>query len=143
MVLVDVNLPLHAVNSESPFHERARTWWDSLLSQPDPVCLAWVTVLGFVRIATNSRVFVHPMLHTEAMACIDSWLEQPCIRIIEPLPGHWDLTKELLHAAGTAGNLTTDAHLAALAIQHSCTLCSTDSDFSRFPGLQWKNPIVG
>jgi len=142
MILVDVNLPVHAVNLDSPFHKKAKAWWDARLSDAKPVCLPWVTVLGFVRITTNRQVLAEPLSHTEALEYVDSWFGQPCIRTIDPLPGHWDLVRSLLDGAGSAGNLTTDAHLAALALQHGCEVCSTDADFGRFPGLRWQNPLA-
>lgn len=142
MILVDVNLPVHAVNLDSPFHPAARDWWDEVLSGIEPVCLPWITVVAFVRITTNRRILPNPLSPAEAFAYVDSWFGQSCVRSIEPLPGHWELMKRLLDAAGTAGNLTTDAHLAALAIQHGCEVCSTDTDFARFPRLRWWNPLT-
>ena len=142
MVLVDVNLPIHAVNNDSPLHEGARDWWDETLSGVRPVGLAWVVASGFVRITTNRRIVARPLTPAEATEHVSSWFEQPCVRVLGPQPGHWRLATSLLEAAGTAGNLTMDAHLAALAIEHGCELCSTDSDFARFPGLNWRNPLV-
>lgn len=141
MILVDVNLPVHAVNLDSPFHPAARAWWDATLSGLEPVCLAWITVVGFVRITTDRRIVPDPLSPAQAFEYIDSWFGQPCVRSIEPLPGHWELMKQLLDAAGTAGNLTTAAHLAALAMQHGCDVCSTDTDFARFPRVRWRNPL--
>ena len=140
MILVDVNLPVHAVNLDSPFHEKARTWWDAVLSGVEPVCLPWVTVLGFLRIATSRHILAQPMSHTTACEYVDGWFGQPCVRSIDPLPGHWELVRSLLESGGSAGNLTTDAHLAALALEHGCVVYSTDADFGRFPGLRWTNP---
>jgi len=142
MILVDVNLPVHAVNADSPFHSAARNWWDGALSGIEPVCLGWVTVMGFVRITTNRRIVPNPLSPGEAFAYVDSWFRQPCVRSIDPLRGHWELMKELLEVAGTAGNLTTDAHLAALAMQHGCEVYSTDTDFARFPRVRWTNPLA-
>jgi toxin-antitoxin system PIN domain toxin len=98
-------------------------------------------VFGFVRIVTNPRILAEPLSVSDAIAYVNGWFEQPCVQIVEPLDGHWGLAASLLEQAGTAGNLTTDAHLAALAIQHGCELCSTDTDFGRFPGLRWRNPL--
>ena len=117
MDLVDVNLPVHAVNADSPFHERARQWWDGRLSGSEPVCLAWVTVVGFVRITTSRHVLCAPLTHEEACGYVEGWFGQACVRTIDPLPGHWGLVRSLLDSVGSAGNLTTDAHLAALALQ--------------------------
>ncbi len=140
MILPDVNILLHAVNADSPRNEHIRLWWDNCLAGPTPVYLPWVVILGFVRISTNPRLFDAPLSVDEAVGYIRSWLRQPPVRSIVPMDGHWDLVEKLLSHAGTAGNLTTAAHLAALAIQWDCTLYSTDTDFARFPGVKWKQP---
>jgi uncharacterized protein len=126
---------------DSPFHENARSWWDSVLSNSEPVCLPWVTILGFIRISTGRHVLTKPMTHTAACGHVESWFGQPCVRTLDPLPGHWTRVQTLLRDAGTAGNLATDAHLAALAMEHGCELFSTDADFARFAGLRWTNPV--
>jgi uncharacterized protein len=140
MIFPDTNVLIHAVNADSPRHEHFREWWDASLSGSTPVCLAWAVVLAYVRITTNPRIMSHPLSTDEACSDVASWLSQGCVRIVSPLDGHWQLVHALLREAGTAGNLTSDAHLAALAMQHGCTLYSTDTDFARFPGLSWKQP---
>jgi toxin-antitoxin system PIN domain toxin len=140
--LVDVNVLLHAVNADAPRHQAAMSWWQARLSAEEPVFLAWVTILGFVRIATNARIVAAPLSVAEAGAYVREWLAQPSVRIATPLEGHWARVEALLASAGTAGNLTTDAHLAALAIEHGSEVCSTDTDFARFPGVRWCNPLV-
>jgi hypothetical protein len=105
------------------------------------VALAWVVVLGFVRIGTNPRVFEHPMLPEEALERVSDWLALPHIHLIHPAEHHFEQWSSLLKAIGTAGNLTTDAHLAALAIERGLILHTTDADFARFPGLKWHNPL--
>jgi hypothetical protein len=140
MILPDVNILIHAINEDSPKNEKIRKWWDSVLSEPTPVFFPWAVLLGFVRISTNPRLFGNPLSIREASTYVRSWLNQPQVTIINPKNGHWDLVEELLHKAGTAGNLTTDAHLAALAIQWDCVIYSTDTDFARFPGVKWKLP---
>jgi uncharacterized protein len=142
MILVDVNVPIHAINRNSPHHAQLRTWWDERLSGMSPVAIPWAVCFGFVRITTNPRIVTPAFGVGEALDYVASWLKQPCVKIPEPLDGHWDLAASLLRAAGTAAALTTDAHLAALAIQHGCELCTTDTDFSRFPGLRWRNLLV-
>jgi len=141
-ILVDVNIPIHAINENSPHHERLRVWWDEQLSGARPVGLTWNVCFAFVRITTNPRIVAAPLSVDEATEYVTSWLNQPCVRIVEPLDGHWELAASLLRQAGSGGNLTTDAHLAALAIEHGCVLCSTDTDFSRFPGLEWRNLLA-
>ncbi len=143
MILVDVNIPVHALSRGSREHGRLREWWDGHLSGVTPVAIPWAVSFGFVRIMTNPRIVSPPLGVEEALGCVSSWFRQPCVRVIEPLDGHWELTASLLRRVGAAGNLTTDAHLAALAIQHGCELCSTDADFARFPGLRWSNPLDG
>ena len=138
MILPDVNVLLHAVNSDSPKNEGIHTWWDHCLIGVRPVYLTWIVILGFVRISTNPRIFNEPLNVSEAGNYISDWLEQPPVDIIIPREGHWEIVQELLEKAGTAANLTTDAHLAALALQWDCTVYTTDTDFARFEGLKWK-----
>jgi toxin-antitoxin system PIN domain toxin len=141
MILVDANILLYAEDSLGSDHEKARAWWDEQLSGGDPVCLCWEVILAFIRIGTNARVFKRPLAVREAVSRVQSWLDQPCVRIVRPADRHWAVLQELLMSGQAAGNLASDAHLAALAMEHGCTLCSTDSDFSRFPKLKWVNPL--
>jgi toxin-antitoxin system PIN domain toxin len=141
VIIPDVNLLLYAYDSSSASHERARLWWERTLSGREPVSVAWVTLLGFIRIGTHSRVFARPMSVAEALAHVDSWLMQPVVEVIQPGPRHWTILSELLKQARVAANLTTDAHLAALALEYGATLCSSDSDFRRFAGLRLENPL--
>jgi len=141
MILVDANILLYAEDSLSPSHRVARRWWDGCLSGTEPVCLCWPVISGFVRIATNSRVFEHPLDLEDAVSRVQGWLDQPCVRLIRPSERHWPLFREMLIEAQALGNLVTDAHLAALALEHGCELCSTDGDFARFPKLKWRNPL--
>lgn len=141
MILVDANILLYAEDSLSPSHRAARRWWDGCLSGTEPVCLCWPVLCAFVRIATNSRVFEHPLALEEAVARVQSWLDQPCVRLVRPSERHWPLFREMLIEAQAVANLVTDAHLAALAVEHGCVLCSTDGDFARFPKLKWRNPL--
>ena len=142
MILVDANLLLYAEDSRSPHHNRARSWWDGHLSGTDPVGLCWLVINAFIRIGTNPRVFEHPLLIEQALARIQSWLDQPPSRLIHPTERHWVVFQEMLTAGQASGNLVPDAHLAALALEHGCTLYSSDSDFSRFPRLKWRNPLA-
>lgn len=141
MILVDANILLYAEDNLSPLHRVARRWWDGCLSGTEPVCLCWPVLSAFVRIATNSRVYEHPLALEEAVARVQSWLDQPCVRLIRPSERHWPLFREMLIEAQALGNLVTDAHLAALAVEHGCQLCSTDGDFARFPKVKWRNPL--
>ncbi|MFZ1200582.1 MAG: TA system VapC family ribonuclease toxin, partial [Desulfobacterales bacterium] len=136
MILVDANILLYAEDSLSALHHPAREWWDDRLSHDEPVCLCWTVLSAFIRIGTNPRVFENPLSLEQACSRIQSWLEQPCTRIIRPTEHHWPVFQQMLIGGQAVANLVTDAHLAALAIEHGCTLSSTDSDFSRFPKLK-------
>lgn len=143
MIIPDLNLLIHAYNSASPVHAEARGWWEELLSRPAPaVGLAWVVVLGYVRLTTHPRVMANPLTASAACADVESWLAQPQVTLLHPGERHAVTLFHLLRNLGTAGNLTTDAHLAALAMEYQATLHTTDADFARFSGLRWENPLV-
>lgn len=142
MILVDANILLYAEDRTSPRHSAARTWWDAQLSGASPVCLCWTVLNAFLRIGTNPRVFEHPLSLDQAIARVQSWLGQPCVRLVHPSERHWTMFRKMLLSGQAAANLVSDAHLAALAVEHGCVLMSTDADFSRFPGLKWKNPLA-
>ena len=142
MILVDANILLYAEDQLSGQHSQARAWWDAQLSGNSPVCLCWTVLGAFIRIGTNSRVFDHPLSLDQALSRIQSWMDQPCTRIVTPTERHWDVFQKLLREGQASANLVTDAHLAALAVEHGCELNSTDSDFSRFPDLKWRNPLT-
>lgn len=141
MILVDANLLLYAEDSSSEHHEAARTWWDAQLSDSEPVALCWPVINAFIRIGTNPRLHQRPLTLKEASERVQSWLDQPCVRLIQPTDQHWTLFQQMLRSGKAVGNLVSDAHLAALAVEHNCMLHSTDADFSRFKGLKWKNPV--
>jgi uncharacterized protein len=141
MILVDVNLLIYAEDSLSEYHTAARTWWDAQLSGVEPVCLCWPVVKAFIRIGTNPRASRQPLTIKEAIERVQSWLDQPWVKIIQPTENHWTIFQQMLRAGNATANLVSDAHLAALAVEHNCILNSTDSDFARFRGLKWKNPI--
>lgn len=141
-MLIDANLLLYAYHPRADQHEASRAWLEAVLSGPDLVCFAWLTLWAFLRIATNSRVFEHPLSTTEAEAAISSWLAQPATGILEPGERHWDILRGLVRDGQTAGPLVMDAVLAAIAIEHGATVCTTDRDFTRFSGLKWINPLT-
>lgn len=143
MKVVDINVFLYAVNRDAERHEVVRRWWEGALTGDESVGLPWIVLSGFLRISTNPRVYPEPMSADEALARVDAWLSTETVAVITEKPEHWRVLRNLLAAAGTAGNLTTDAHLAAIAITHDATLVSCDSDFARFQGLRWKSPIYG
>jgi toxin-antitoxin system PIN domain toxin len=142
VILVDANILLYAEDSLSTLNEPARTWWDERLSGSAPVCLCWPVLTAFIRIATNTRLHQRPLTLKEAVERVQSWIEQPCVRIIQPEEQHWEILQRMLYDGNATANLVSDAHLAALAIEHNCELCSTDADFARFPRLNWRNPLV-
>ena len=142
MIVPDINLLIYAYDTTSPFHAAAAAWWQNCLSGEEPVGLAPVVLFGFVRISTHPRVFLHPLTAAEAAGVVRSWLEQPVSRILEPSLDHISDVLGLLEGVGTAGNLVTDAQIAALALEHDAILHTTDADFLRFPGLRWTNPLT-
>jgi len=140
--IVDLNILLYAVNSEAAQHDRARQWWERAVNdQDDAIGLPWLVVLGFLRLSTNPRVFPRPLSFEAATARVDAWLALDTVRVVREKDGHWNILRSLLAASGAAGNLTTDAHLAALALSHDAVLVSSDADFSRFEGLRLENPL--
>jgi len=141
VILVDANLLLYAEDRLGQHHEAARSWWDEQLSGASPVCLCWTVLCAFIRIGTNPRVFESPLSLEQAAARVQGWLDQPCVRLVHPTDRHWFVLGRLLKDGNASANLVMDAHLAALAIEHGCVLASTDADFSRFPGLRWRNPL--
>ena len=141
MKLPDVNLFLYAADESSPRHRSALAWVNETLSGTETVALAWATMLGFIRISTNPAAFGKALDPEEALDVVDGWLAQPPATIVHPTERHASVLRDLLVPLGAAGNLTSDAHLAALAIEHGATLCSCDVDFSRFRGLRWIDPL--
>ena len=142
MILVDVNLLVYAVDADSPHHAAARRCVEDVLSGDESVGLAWIVILAFLRITTRPGILRRQLTHEDALAYVDEWLGLDCVHAVVPGPQHWGLLRTLLETAGTAGNLTSDAHLAALAIEQGATLYSTDGDFARFPGLRHVNPLT-
>ncbi len=141
MILPDINLLIYATDTTSRFHRAARGWWEKALSSQETVALPWAVTLGFIRLATHPRIFATPLTVAAACAVAREWLARPMVQIIEPGPRHQDILFQLLEKAGTGANLTTDAHLAALAIEYQAVLHTSDSDFARFSGLRFRNPI--
>ena len=142
MIVPDANILIYATNRDSAHHRAALAWWESVLSDTQPVGLSWLVLLAFVRVSTHPRVLPRPLSAVQATGLVDEWIAQAPVRLVEATDRHWDILKTLLKPLGTAGNLTSDAHLAALAIGHGARLFSTDNDFSRFAGLSWENPLA-
>jgi uncharacterized protein len=142
VILPDVNLLVYVHNEAAPVHERARAWWEDLDARAVPLALPWAVVFGFVRLVTHRSVLVNPLTPSQALDRVDDWLETERVQILEPGPRHLAIVRRLFEATGVGGSLTTDTHLAALAIEHQCELHSNDVDFARFPGLRWRNPLA-
>ena len=141
MTVPDANLLIYAVDEGSSQHRPAKEWLDGQLSAGETVAFTWSVLLAFLRLTTNPRVFEQPLSPGEALDIIDGWLGRPTVTVIGPGERHARLLRELLASSGTAGNLTSDAHLAAIAIEHGATLCSADRDFARWSGLRFTNPL--
>jgi uncharacterized protein len=142
MKLVDANVLLYATNEESPQHEVAREWIEDALDGTEAVAFAWVVLLAFLRLSTNPRVFVNPLTPDQAATVISAWLDRPAALIVEPTERHLPVLTDLIRSAGRGGNLVTDAHLAALAIEHQAEVISFDSDFTKFAGVRWSAPVA-
>lgn len=143
MILVDANLLIYAHVKGFPQHDGARRWLDEQINGIARVGLPWPSLLAFVRLVTNPRVFERPLSMARAWAQVQAWLACPSIWVPSPTPRHPEVLGPLLRAATSRSNLVPDAHLAALAIEHGLVLCSTDADFARFPNLRWQNPLLG
>lgn len=141
MILVDANLLVYAYVSSMAQHAGARAWLDARLNGTAPVGLPWPSLLAFVRLVSNPRVFEHPVAVADAWRQVEEWLDCPSVWIPLPTERHREVLRPLLAVAGARANLVPDAHLAALALEHGLLLCSTDGDFARFPGLRWENPL--
>jgi len=143
MIIVDVNLLVYAVNEDAPDHQKAKSWLESAVSGTETVGLPWIVLLAFLRLTTRAGLFQRPLRVETAFDVIHSWLQQPTVTVPEPTSRHLQTLRDLVSPLGTGGNLTSDAHLAALAIEHGAEVCSTDSDFARFSRLRWRNPLAG
>ncbi|HXD54752.1 MAG TPA: TA system VapC family ribonuclease toxin [Solirubrobacteraceae bacterium] len=142
MKLLDLNLLIYAADEESRFHEPSLEWFERTMSGAETVAFAWNTLVGFLRLTTRSRASRSAWPIERALDVMDGWLAQPVTAVLHPTDRHAAVLRDLLVPLGAGGNLTTDAHLAALAIEHGATLCSHDNDFSRFMGLDWVDPLA-
>jgi toxin-antitoxin system PIN domain toxin len=142
VILVDANLLIYAYHPRAEQHEKSRLWLENVLSGPDLVRFAWLTLWAFLRISTNSRIFEHPLSAGEAAEAMSSWLAQPAAGILEPGERHLEILRALVRDGQASGPLVSDAALAAIAVEHGATLFTTDRDFARFPQLKWTNPLL-
>lgn len=141
MILIDANLLLYSYDPTSVAHRQTRRWLEELFSSGKPVRLAWVSILAFLRIGTDPRVLRTPFSMEEATNVVGSWLDLPSVAVLEAGDRHWQIWSDLLRKGQIRSRMATDAHLAALAIEHGATLCTTDRDFARFPGLKTLDPL--
>ncbi|MBI3784975.1 MAG: type II toxin-antitoxin system VapC family toxin [Deltaproteobacteria bacterium] len=141
MIIPDINLLVFAHNTAAPLHEPARRWWEDLLSREQPVALPWAVTFGFVRLVTHPAVLTSPLEPLAALDRVESWFNQPSVQPLDLGPRHLSIVRSLFATTNLGGRLTTDTHLAALAMEHQCELHSNDNDFDRFPGLRWHNPL--
>lgn len=141
MIVPDINLLVYAYNSDAPHHDDARRWLESVLSDRRTVGFSWAVMLGYVRLMTNRAVVLDPLAPAEALGHLRSWLARPQVVVLEPGPRHLDLLDELMRHGHAAGPHMTDVHIAALAIEYQAELFSNDTDFARFPGLRWTDPL--
>jgi toxin-antitoxin system PIN domain toxin len=142
VIIPDVNLLLYSVVSAFPQHQAAHEWWADTINSTSEIGLASPAMFGFIRIATNPRILAPPLTVDAATGFVSAWLGQPNISHLIPGPRHTEIAFSLLHDVGTGGNLTTDVQLAAFALEYDADMCSNDTDFARFPGLRWHNPLV-
>ncbi|MCY3962221.1 MAG: type II toxin-antitoxin system VapC family toxin [bacterium] len=141
MIVPDVNLLVYAYNEDAPFHQEARDWWEEMANGTERVGLPWVVAAGFVRIVTQHRTAIRPVSPERAVDLVGEWFSLPQVTPLNPGAQHLAIFRQLVVAAGVGGNLVTDAHIAALAIEHQAEVHSNDADFARFPGLRWRNPL--
>ncbi|MGE3154893.1 MAG: type II toxin-antitoxin system VapC family toxin [Nitrospiraceae bacterium] len=141
MKLIDLNILLYAINEDSPHHSPIQAWWEQALNGDEPLGLPWVVLLGFLRISTNHDIFPRPLSSDTAIDKVHAWLALDTTSLVPEKEEHWEILRSLLSETGTAANLVTDAHLAALAISYDAVLVSCDNDFARFKRLRWENPI--
>jgi hypothetical protein len=140
--IIDANLLIYAVNRDAPRHRPARRWLEAVLGHSESVGFAWPVLLAFLRLTTRRAVFDNALEARQALDIVEGWLSRRCAVVVQPGDRHLGILRELIEPLGTGGNLTSDAHLAALAIENGAELCSCDTDFSRFPGLRWTNPLA-
>ena len=141
MIVPDLNLLIYAHNDGTPLHDSARRWWEGLVNGTERVGVPWVVSTGFVRLMTHPKVLARPATPEEAVNYVRQWFEFPHVAPINPGSDHLTYFRRNLAAAGVGANLVTDCHIAALAMEHQAEVQSNDADFSRFPGLRWRNPL--
>jgi toxin-antitoxin system PIN domain toxin len=140
MILPDANVLLYATNRAAPRHAPALAALEAVLNAEEPVGFAWTALLAFLRLSTRPGIFAKPLSLTDVFDIVDQWLGATPAQVLEPTSSHAAVLRRLLVPLGTGGNLTSDAHLAALSLEHEGTVLTYDHDFGRFPGVKWKSP---
>ena len=141
MIVPDINLLLYAYDSGAPYHGSSSRWWEDLINGSDRVGVPWVVSTGFLRVITHPSVLARPASPPEAVDYVREWFRYPHVTPLDPGPDHMTHLRRNLAAAGVGGNLVADAHIAAIAMEYQAEVHSNDTDFSRFPGLLWRNPL--
>jgi len=142
MIIPDVNLLIYSYNADAPLHEKAKNWWERIITNDISIGIPWAVILGFIRLMTDNRVLITPLTPTETIRHIKSWLQFSNVSLLHPGPQHWDILNKLFKLIGVGGRMTTDTHIAALAIEYHAEIHSNDRDFGRFKGIRWKNPLI-
>lgn len=142
MRLVDANILVYAFTTSFPQHERARDWLDQRLSDSVPIGLPWPSLLAFVRLTSNQRLFERPVSVASAWRQVEGWLACDAAWVPSPTPRHDAILARLLAGTGLRSEHVSDAHLAALALEHGLAVASADTDFSRFPDVRLENPLA-
>lgn len=143
MILIDANILIYSHAVSYPQHEKSRTWLDAQMNGSTRVGLPWASILAFIRVVSNHRIFTPPASTSEAWSRVKTWLACDPVWIPQPTDRHAEILGSLMSQPGMGSALVSDAHVAALAIEHGLTLCSSDTDFARFPELRWHNPLIG
>lgn len=141
MIILDLNLLIYAYNTGAPEHDRVRPWFEDTLSGPEVIGLDWAIIHGFLRLMTKGRHLTKPFTPDEATAIINRWFDSGAVELLAPGPRYWPTLQQLLISGNIRGAMVSDAHIAAVAFEHDATLCTTDRDFHRFPGLRIINPL--
>lgn len=141
MIVPDLNLLIYAYNADARYHGPARQWWEEAVNSSVPVGLPPLVVSGFIRLMTHPRILEHPMSTDEALDAVEDWFAFPHVTQLNPGSRHFEILRGLLAESGVGGNLVTDAHIAAVAMENNAELFSNDTDFGRFSGLKWTNPL--
>ena len=141
MIVPDINLLLYAYDRGAPYHGPSSRWWEDLINGANRVGIPWIVSTGFLRLITNPHVLARPASSSEAVDYVCEWFRYPHVGSLDPGPDHMVHLRRNILAAGVGGNLVADAHIAAIAMEYQAEVHSNDTDFSRFPGLLWRNPL--